>query len=71
MADPDPRDDLFRLLGLMQGTAETLLLERALIEEHGGTAEQLREILMGHYRAAEAIQRAVERTLAKYDSDSQ
>jgi hypothetical protein len=66
MPGPDPREDLFRLLGLMEKTAETFLNERALIEEHRGDAGDLRAILMGHYRAAEAIQKAVQRTLAKY-----
>jgi len=67
MNAPDPRSDLFQILGLMEQTADNLLNEKAIFEEHTGSEGDLRVIIASHWRMAEAIKGAVERTQAKYE----
>lgn len=53
------------VLGLVEMTGRAMANDAAVIAEHGGTNEQLREVIRLHGRGGESMLRAVKRTQEK------
>lgn len=61
------REQLHQLLGLVEMGGKEMRNTAALVSEHGGSVDDLREIVARYGRAGQAMVDAVERTRSKLE----